>query len=144
MEQGKLIRNEYYKAVIPMNLIVLAVLAVITVIAWSTGNTVFETVSCMLIGAIGLPVLCAIITALITGAVIAKGRYEISEGTITRYQLWTHRRLTYLYAVFDNGEWCNVWANRIYRSGTRIYHVSIGNKDNGGQAIMVKADAIDG
>ena len=67
-----------------------------------------------------------LITELVTLGRIGKGDFTWTTGEVKGYQVYTVRRVTYLYAVVDNN-FCNIWANPIYSKGTEVYLLETGS-----------------
>ncbi len=122
--------SKYVKDALPVPLVVSIVSAVAVVLLCAT--PLYRTLpltATVVIGMCGgvafLFAICKVITVLALAGSIKKGNCTVDTATVTGYQFYTVRRLTYLYAVLDNNEFCNVWSSAFYKKGTEVYYVTV-------------------
>lgn len=124
------ISSKYVKDALPVSLVVSIVSAVAVVLLCATPlDRILPLTATVVIGMCGgvafLFAICKVITVLALAGSIKKGNCTVDTATVTGYQFYTVRRLTYLYAVLDNNEFCNVWSSAFYKKGTEVYYVTV-------------------
>ena len=85
-------------------------------------------------------VLIRIIGGLVILAKIGSRKFTWDTGTVTGYYHHFQARTDRFYEMVDDKYMCSVTINPLYRKGTKVCFLAIGNPDAGGQTILIKVE----
>ncbi len=134
------LKREYFKGTILVPLIIIFLTLPVSVFLILLDTSFSITIACGIIAVIDLFILIRVIAGLVILAKIGNRSFTWDTGTVTGYHHHFQARSDRFYEVVDGKYMCSVTINPIYRKGTKVCLLAVGNPDMGGQMILIKIE----
>ena len=135
------IKSAYFTdaLLVPVILFVAITAAIILMIVFKVSTAVYFVFT-VVFAVLDLFLLVRIIAGLITSGRIGRGDFLWDTGVMNGFDVVWGRNI-HVYAKVDNGFYCSVTVNPIYKKGTEVYFLAIGGQWEQAEGVMVRLKA---